>query len=135
VHAVDIVAVCTAVVALVVCAAVLARQRYLLRVVGATPMAVRTGGDRWVYGIARYAGGELRWYRSLGLGTRPSRVLRRGELRLSGHRSPQPDELRSLPAGAVIVDCLVAGAPVVIALGENAFTGFLSWVEASSPRG
>jgi hypothetical protein len=135
VHAVDIVAVCAAVVALVACAAVLARQRYLLRVVGAIPMAVRTGNDRWVYGLARYAGGELRWYRSLGLGTRPSRVLRRGELRVSGHRPPQPDELRSLPAGAVVVDCHVAGLPVVFALGENAFTGFISWVEASSPAG
>ena len=134
-HAVDIVAVCAAVVALVACAAVLARQRYLLRVVGAIPMAVRTGTDRWVYGLARYAGGELRWYRSLGLGTRPSRVLRRGELRVNGHRGPGPDELRSLPTGAVIVDCRVAGAPVVFALGENAFTGFISWVEASSPTG
>lgn len=134
-HAVDIVAVCAAVVALVVCAAVLARQRYLLRVVGAIPMAVRTAGDRWLYGIARYAGGELRWYRSLGLGTRPSRVLRRGELRVTGHRPPQPDELRSLPAGAVIVDCRVAGSAMVFALGENAFTGFISWIEASSPAG
>lgn len=134
-HAVDIVAVCAAVVALVACAAVLARQRYLLRVVGAIPMAIRSGGDRWLYGMARYAGGELRWYRSLGLGTRPSRVLRRGELRVSGHRRPQPDELRSLPAGAVIVDCRVGGTPLVFALGENAFTGFISWVEASSPTG
>ncbi|HEU5005438.1 MAG TPA: DUF2550 domain-containing protein [Jatrophihabitantaceae bacterium] len=134
-HAVDIVAVCAAVVALVACAAVLARQRYLLRVVGAIPMAIRSGGDRWLYGIARYAGGELRWYRSLGLGTRPSRVLRRGELRVSAHRQPRPEELRSLPAGAVIVDCLVGGTPLVFALGENAFTGFISWVEASSPAG
>lgn len=134
-HVVDFVAVCAAVVALVVCAAVLARQRYMLRVMGAIPMAVRTGSDRWQYGIARYVGADLRWYRSLGLGTRPSRVLRRSELQVSAHRTPQSDELRSLPAGAVIVDCRVAGRPVVLALGENAFTGFISWIEASSPAG
>jgi hypothetical protein len=118
-----------------VCAAVLARQRYMLRVVGAIPLALRGGGERWLYGIARYAGGELRWYRSLGLGTRPSRVFRRSQLRVVGHRPPSADELRSLPAGAVIVECRTGGDDVVLAFGENAFTGFVSWLEASAPAG
>jgi hypothetical protein len=135
VHAVDIVAACVAALALVVCVAVLARQRYMLRVVGAIPLAMRSGTERWLYGIARYAGGELRWYRSLGLGTRPSRVFRRSQLRVIGHRAPRADELRSLPAGAVIVECQVAGDDVVLAFGENAFTGFISWLEASAPAG
>ena len=134
-HAVDIVAVCAAVVVVVVCAGVLARQRYMLRVAGAIPMAVRARSGRWQYGIARYAGGELRWYRSLGLGTRPSRAYRRAELHVLGYRPPQPDESRFLPTAAVVVDCRVAGSTVVIALGQSAFTGFISWIEASSPTG
>ncbi len=134
-HIVDIVAVCVAVVAVAASAAVLARQRYMLRVVGAIPIAISVDGDRWLYGIARYAGSELRWYRSLGLGTRPSRVFRRADLRVTRHREPTPDELRSLPQSAVVVECKVAGAGVVLALGENAFTGFISWIEASSPAG
>lgn len=134
-HIVDIVAVCVAVAAVVLTAAVLARQRYMLRVVGAIPLAVSSEGDRWLYGIARYAGGELRWYRSLGLGTRPSRVYRRSELVVQRHRAPTPDEQRYLPATAVIVECRVSGTNVVLALGENAFTGFVSWIEASSPTG
>ena len=134
-HAVDIVAVCAAVVVVVACAGVLARQRYMLRVAGAIPIAVRARGGRWQYGIARYAGGELRWYRSLGLGTRPTRVYHRAELHVLGHRAPQPEETRFVPAAAIVVDCRVAGSTVVMALGESAFTGFISWIEATSPTG
>jgi hypothetical protein len=133
VHIVDIVVACVAVAALIACIAILARQRYMLRVVGAVPLAVRAANGRWLYGIARYAGGELRWFRSLGLGTRPSRVFRRAELHVTGHRAAGPGESRALPAGAIVVDCRVAGAAVVLALGESAFTGFISWIEASSP--
>jgi hypothetical protein len=133
VHTVDLLAVCVAGLALVLCAAVLARQRYMLRVAGAIPLAVRAHGNRWLYGVARYAGGQLRWYRSLGLATRPTRTFDRAQLRISSHRRPVPSESGSLPPTAIVVDCTVAGAPMVIALGEDAFTGFLSWIEASSP--
>jgi hypothetical protein len=134
VHTVDVVAVCVAVVVLLCCAAVLARQRYMLRVAGAIPVAVHRGANRWVYGVARYVGGELRWYRSLGLGTRPSWVLRRGELSITAHRHPEPAELGALPETAVVVRCRTPDGERILALGEDAFTGFLSWVEASSPR-
>lgn len=132
-HAVDILAVCVAGLALVFSAAVLARQRYMLRVAGAIPMAVRAQGNRWLYGVARYAGGQLRWYRSLGLATRPSRTFDRSQLRIVVHRRPGSAEEGSLPPTAVVIDCTVAGEPTVIALGEDAFTGFISWIEASSP--
>ncbi|MGH8961668.1 MAG: DUF2550 domain-containing protein [Jatrophihabitantaceae bacterium] len=132
-HTVDIFAVFAAVVVLVVCGLILARQRYMLRVQGAIPLAVRSGGNRWLYGIARYIGGELRWYRTLGLGTRPTRVFRRSELEILGHRSPDAEETRSLPTTAVIVDCRVGAGEVIIALSEGAFTGFISWIEASAP--
>ncbi|TAM86272.1 MAG: DUF2550 family protein [Jatrophihabitans sp.] len=132
-HTVDVVAVCAAGIALVISAAILARQRYMLRVAGAIPLAVRTKGNRWLYGVARYADGQLRWYRSLGLATRPTRRFDRSQVRIRSHRRPHPAEIGSLPATAVVVDCLVAGTPVSIALGEDAFTGFLSWIEASSP--
>jgi hypothetical protein len=133
VNTVDVVAVCAAVVVLVVCGLILARQRYMLRATGGIPLAVRSTGNRWLYGIARYIGGELRWYRSLGLGTRPTRVFQRSELRIVGHRAPSEDETRSLPTTAVIVDCQVRSGDVVIALSEGAFTGFVSWIESSAP--
>lgn len=130
---VDLVAVCL--VVLIVCALVgiVARQRYMLNVGGAVPLAVRRGENRWIYGIARYSGGELRWYRSIGIGTRPTRVLRRAQLQLISHRSPTVEELRSVPVAAVIVECTDGGVQTLLALGESAFTGFVSWLESSAP--
>lgn len=134
VHIVDVVVVCVALFLVLGCAAVLARQRFMLRAEGAVPVAFRpTEGSRWQYGVARYAGGELRWYRSLGVGTRPSRVLDRRRLRVIGRRKPVPADLQMLPATAVVVECRDGGLPFYLALGEGAYTGFVSWLEASAP--
>ncbi len=114
-------------------AAILARQRQILRTVGAVPMAVQRG-QRWLYGIARYSGGELRWYRAIGLGTRATKVLRRGEIDVLSRRSPTETELRSLPEGAVIVRCRIDGETMVFAVGDSAYTGLVSWLESSAPR-
>ena len=106
----------------------------MLRAPGATPVAIRpAAGSRWQYGVARYAGGELRWYRSLGLGTRPSRVLKRREVTVRSRRAPAQAELSSLPSTAVIVECRDGDADVFLALNESAYTGFVSWLESSAP--
>ena len=131
-HTVDIVVVCTAVVVVVAFVAVLARQRYMLRLPGAVPLAVQRG-HRWLYGIGRYQGGELRWYRALGVGTRPSRVLRRGEVVVTGSRKRTQAERGSLPKGVVVVECRIAGETVAVAFGDGAFTGFVSWLESAAP--
>jgi hypothetical protein len=132
VHTVDVVVVCVVVVLLVTLAMIVSRQRYLLRSAGAFPLAVRRG-HRWVYGIARYVGAELLWYRTLGFATRPSRVFRRVELAVISRRAPAESELPSVPATAVIVECRVGTSQVVLAIGASAFTGFTSWLEASAP--
>ena len=88
---------------------------------------------RWQYGVARYSGGELRWYRSLGFGTRPNRVLQRREVTVLGRRSPLPAEKQSLPATAIVVQCRDGEQDLSLALGESAYTGFVSWLEASAP--
>jgi hypothetical protein len=134
VHILDIIVVCAAVLVLIACGQVLARQRFMLRAQGATPVALRSAvAGRWQYGVARYAGGELRWYRSLGLGTRPNRVLLRRDMSVLGRRAPVPTELASLPPSAVIVEVRDGDVDVVLALGESAYTGFVSWLESSAP--
>lgn len=136
-HALDVIVVCAAAVVVLLCALVLARQRFMLHASGSTPMALRqerARGARWLYGVARYVGGELHWYRALGLGTRPSKVWRRADLAVLSSRSPADSELASLPAAAVVVECRSADGSVTFALGESAYTGFVSWVEASAPR-
>ena len=131
-HTVDVIVVCAAVVLVVVFAAVLARQRYMLRSTGALPLAIRHGG-RWQYGIGRYQDGELRFYRALGLGTRPSRVLRRGHVEVLTRRGPSEGERRALPDTAVVVEARADGQPLAFAIGESAYTGFVSWLESSAP--
>jgi hypothetical protein len=119
---------------LVVCSgALIARQRHMVRSPGAIPLATRRRGTRWSYGVGQYIGGELRWYRALGIGTRPSRVLRRGDVTIVGHRAPSRLERGSLPTASVIVDCRDSSGYLTIALSESAFTGFVSWLEASAP--
>ncbi len=131
-HTIDVIVVCTAVVIVVVFAAILARQRHMLRAAGAVPVALQRG-NRWLYGIGRYEDGELRFYRALGWGTRPTRVLQRGQVEVLGHRSPDESENRSLPPTAVIVECRSDGEVLAFAIGESAFTGFVSWLESSAP--
>lgn len=131
-HTVDVIVVSAAVVIVVLFVAVLARQRYMLRLPGAVPLAVQRG-HRWLYGIGRYQGGELRWYRALGVGTKPSRVLRRGQVVVVGHRERNAAEGGSLPEGVVVVECRVAGEPLAVAFGDSAFTGFVSWLESAAP--
>jgi uncharacterized protein DUF2550 len=130
----DIVVGCAAVLVLLLLAAVLARQRYMLKVAGGVPLAVRVRGNRWVYGIVRYAGGELRWYRGIGIGTRPTKVLQRSQLSIMTHRPPVPAELPSLPAGAIVVECRYGEGTATFGFTEGSYTGFISWLEASAPK-
>ena len=133
-HIIDIVVVCLAIAVLLLCALVLARQRFMLRAGGTIPVALRpTPGSRWQYGVGRYAGGELRWYRSLGVGTRPNRVLQRRSVRVIARQEPGQADLQSLPASAVVVECRDGDTPLFLALGESAYTGFVSWLESSAP--
>lgn len=131
-HTVDIIVACAAVVLIVLSAAILARQRQMLRTTGALPLAMHRR-NRWVYGVGRYDGSELRLYRALGVGTRPTRVLRRGQVEVLGRRGPLETERRVLPPTAVVVDCRVDGETFAFAIGQSAFTGFVSWLESSAP--
>jgi hypothetical protein len=133
VRIVDIFAVCVVLLVVVLFAAVLARQRHMLRLGGAVPLAVQRG-NRWMYGIGRYYGGELRWYRALGIGTRPSRVFRRGDVQVLRRRPRLDTERTMLPENAVVVSCRVGNDMLDLALGDSAFTGFVSWLESSAPR-
>ncbi|MDP9093618.1 MAG: DUF2550 domain-containing protein [Actinomycetota bacterium] len=133
-HTVETVVMYAAGVILVFLAAVLARQRYMLRLGGAIPVAIQLRGARWSYGIARIVGSELQWYRASRLGTRPTKVMSRTDLRILTRRAPGPAELSSLPGTAVVVECVDHHGTWVLAFTENAFTGFVSWLEASARK-
>jgi Protein of unknown function (DUF2550) len=130
---VDLVFAIALIVVIVVMALIIARQRQMLRSVGSIPLATRRG-NRWLYGVGRYDGDELRFYRAIGIGTRPSRVLHRSELAVLAQRPPTAPEYSSLPRSAVIVECRDSDGEVSLALADGAYEGFVSWLEASSPR-
>jgi hypothetical protein len=71
----------------------------------------------------------------LGVGTRPNRVLLRREVTVVSRRSPLQSEQQSLPSSAVVVQCRDGNADLALALGEGAYTGFVSWLESSAPMG
>ncbi len=129
----DIVGLIVLAVVLGLLALILARQRHMLHGPGGFPLAVRRG-TRWLYGVGLYEGDSLLWYRAIGIGTRPSRTLRREHIEVLSRRTPSPAELGSLPSTAVIVDLRDSTGEITLALADGAFTGFVSWLEASAPR-
>jgi hypothetical protein len=131
VHIVEILAACAAALVLLAILGILARQRFMLRAPGTVPVAFRMRKPRWQYGVARFDAGELRCYRSLGLGTRPTRLIRRSDLSVLARRGPVESERGSLPPHAVVIDCRDADGAVSLAFGEGAYTGFLSWLESA----
>ncbi len=131
--AVDAVGLVAVVVCVLVLSLLIARQRFMLRSVGGIAVAVRHG-VRWQYGVARYLGDDLQWFRIWGFGTRPTRSLHRSELKVLSSRSATANDQAQLPADAVIVECEDVGGPITLGLAESAYTGFVSWLESSAPR-
>ncbi|MBI3687662.1 MAG: DUF2550 domain-containing protein [Actinobacteria bacterium] len=115
-----------------------ARRWYLLRV-GAIDVTLRdrpgTGGRGWVLGVGRYGGDELLWFRVFSLALTPSRSVSRRTLEIVGRRRPDGTESWAVAPGSVILECRLDSAPLQLAMGEEALTGFLSWLEAAPPGG
>ena len=133
-HIVDLAVVTVAAVVVLALVLILARQRFMLRAPGTIPVAVRPeNAVRWQYGVARYSGEELQWFRSLGLGTRPSRTLMRSDIQVLSRRGRADSERQYIPESSVVVECRDRGQAVLLAFGDNAYTGFVSWLESSAP--
>jgi hypothetical protein len=134
--ALDAVAVAAVLVVLAV-GALAVRRRLVTRRGGTFDCSLRlrpaSHGKGWALGIGRYAGDSLEWYRVFSYATRPRRVMRRRDLEILERRLPQGAEVFSLLSNAVIVRCRDGGGFVEFAMGEDALTGFLSWLESAPP--
>jgi hypothetical protein len=127
-----------AVVLLLVAVGALAvRRRYVTRRGGTFDCSLRlrpaSHGKGWALGVGRYAEDNLEWYRVFSYSTRPRRVMKRRDLQIVERRVPQGAEVFSLLAGAVIVRCRDGGDFVELAMGQDALTGFLAWLESAPP--
>jgi hypothetical protein len=113
--------------------------------------------------LASYQREELNWFGALGLTMRPDVVFPRRDLTVVSRRLPTEAEAASLGPGMIVVECKlgedsgqfgpapdgggpgpagggpgVGGGPspggtIELALGEEALTGLLSWLEAAPP--
>lgn len=128
------------VLALVALTVLAVRRRVISRRGGTFDCSLRLrsagSGKGWALGIGRYSGEALEWYRVFSYATRPRHVMARRELEIVDRRVPEGAEVFALLSGAVIVRCRESsdtGSIVEFAMGEDALTGFLSWLEAAPP--
>ncbi|MFJ3825799.1 DUF2550 domain-containing protein [Streptomyces nodosus] len=91
------------------------------------------GGKGWSYGVARYNGDCVEWYRVFSYALRPRRILERSAIEVAGRRLPEGEEEMALLSDAVILTCLHRGTRLELAMSEDALTGFLAWLEAAPP--
>ena len=85
--------------------------------------------------MASYQREELNWFGALGLTMRPDVVFPRRDLTVVSRRLPTDAEAASLGPGMIVVECKVGEdtGTIELALGEEALTGLLSWLEAAPP--
>ncbi|MGW6460130.1 DUF2550 domain-containing protein [Streptomyces sp. NPDC055078] len=90
-------------------------------------------GKGWVYGVARYSGDRIMWFRVFSYAPRPRRVLERSAIEVIARRTPEGEEELALLSDAVVLGCLHRGTRLELAMSEDALTGFLAWLEAAPP--
>jgi hypothetical protein len=91
------------------------------------------GGKGWAYGVARYNGDRVEWFRVFSYSPRPRRVLERDSIEVAGRRLPEGEEELALLSDSVVLACRHRGTRLELAMGEDALTGFLAWLEAAPP--
>ncbi|MDB1087634.1 DUF2550 domain-containing protein [Streptomyces sp. ACA25] len=97
------------------------------------PAPGQSPGKGWVYGVARYSGDHVEWFRVFSYSIRPRQTLQRDGIEVRDRRQPNGDEELALLSGAFILTCRHGGQDLELAMSEDALTGFLAWLEAAPP--
>jgi hypothetical protein len=112
------------------------RRLRLLRA-GGVHVALRLrqddSGRGWHLGVGRYQGDEFVWFRVLSLRAGPDQIITRDGLEIDNRREPAASETYAMPAGSTVLRCTGTAGDVEIAMGPDALTGFLSWLESAPP--
>ncbi|QKW09190.1 DUF2550 domain-containing protein [Streptomyces sp. NA04227] len=98
-----------------------------------TPEESSRSGKGWTYGIARYSGDRVQWFRVFSYAPRPRRILERATIEVVGRRAPEGEEELALLSDAVVLTCVHRDTRLELAMSEDALTGFLAWLEAAPP--
>src|SRR3954468_7500104 len=91
--------------------------------------AAEPSGKGWVYGVARYSGDSVEWFRVFSYAPRPRRVLQRSAIEVLSRRQPQGQEELALLSDSVVLVCEHKGERLELAMSDDALTGFLAWLE------
>ncbi|MCF3176133.1 MULTISPECIES: DUF2550 domain-containing protein [Streptomyces] len=92
-----------------------------------------SGGKGWIYGVARYNGDRIEWFRVFSYAPRPRRLLERSAIEVLERRTPQGEEELALLSDSIVLACRHRGTRLELAMSEDALTGFLAWLEAAPP--
>jgi hypothetical protein len=87
----------------------------------------------WHFGVGRYRGNELAWFRLTSFRPGPSTVLDRSELEILDRRAITPAERYAIPQADSVLSCRVGEVTLELAMAPGVLTGFLSWLEAAPP--
>lgn len=87
----------------------------------------------WHFGVGRYRGNELAWFRLTSLRPGPTTLLDRSELEIIDRRPPSPAESYAIPQADSVLRCQVGAVTIELAMSHDVLTGFLSWLEAAPP--
>ncbi|MFB6607618.1 DUF2550 domain-containing protein [Streptomyces noursei] len=90
-------------------------------------------GKGWIYGVARYNGDRVEWFRVFSYAPRPRRLLERASIEVVQRRTPRGEEELALLSDAIVLTCRHRGTRLELAMSEDALTGFLAWLEAAPP--
>jgi hypothetical protein len=93
----------------------------------------RDASAGWHFGVGRYKGDELAWYRLTSLRPGPTVVVDRTHLEIVDRRAPEAAETYALPAASSVLRCRGRGMELEIAMAPGVLMGFLSWLEATPP--
>jgi hypothetical protein len=119
-----------------------ARRRLLERAGGTVDMSLRLarngqlphGSLHWSFGVGRFDGDRLVWFKTFSPSPRPRLVIDRATLTVSGRRSPHGAEVVAVVVGADILQCLSGDTLMEIAVPAAAVPGLMAWLEAAPRR-
>jgi hypothetical protein len=100
------------------------------RLVNSSPGA---SGAGWRFGVGRYRGDELAWYRLTSFRPGASLVIDRTALEIVDRRPRSGAEGYAIPHADVVLRRRPSGTDVEMAMAPGVLTGFLSWLEATPP--